>query len=86
VALVVSAVVFGRRPRSTGRKSGAPGDQRKRLVDKREALFGELVALERASRAAGTPAPVDQRRQLVARLEQVYQDLASLEKDEPRAA
>jgi hypothetical protein len=77
--------VFARRPRAgAGKRSVA--DERVRLRDRREALFGELVALERTSRAAGTPAPADQRRQLVARLEQVYQDLAALEKDEPRAA
>jgi len=85
LALVVCSIVFARRPRAgAGKRSVA--DERVRLRDRREALFGELVALERTSRAAGTPAPADQRRQLVARLEQVYQDLAALEKDEPRAA
>ena len=84
LALIASAVVFGRRPRSSGGKRGTAADEKVRLVARREALFGELVSLERASRAAGTPAPADQRRQLVARLEQVYQDLATL--DEHRAA
>jgi hypothetical protein len=85
LALVLAAVVFGRRPGSSGGgKQKSTSDQRTQLVDKREALFAELVALERAARAAGTPAPADQRKQLVARLEQVYQDIAAL--DERRAA
>ena len=50
----------------------------------REALFSELVALERDARAAGSAAPAEQRKQLVTRLEQVYRDLAAL--DEQRAA
>jgi len=85
VLFVIAAIAFARRPRAAGaakQKSGT--DEKSRLVAKREALFAELVALERAARAAGTPAPADQRKQLVARLEQVYQDLAAL--DERRAA
>jgi hypothetical protein len=88
LSLVAGACVFARPPRSrAGGKQSAgrtANDERARLVDKREALFAELVALERASRAAGKPAPADQRKQLVSRLEQVYQDLAAM--DEPRAA
>jgi hypothetical protein len=83
LALVIGAVVFGRRPK-TGAAKHSPAEARARLVDKRETLFNELVALERTARAAGAPAPADQRRQLVARLEEVYQQIAAL--DEPRAA
>jgi len=85
LALVLGAIVFGRRPQSRpGARHGTAAAERTRLVAQRESLFTELVALERASRAAGTPAPSDQRRQLVGRLEQIYQDIAAL--DEPRAA
>jgi hypothetical protein len=85
LALVMCAVVFARRPQSAGSERSA-ASERKRLVDMREALFGELVTMERSARAAGTPTPPDQRRQLVARLEQVYQDIAALDEREPRAA
>ena len=85
LALVGAAIAFGRRPGGgAGSKRKASGEARGQLVEKREALFAELVALERTARAAGTPAPADQRKQLVARLEQIYQDLAAL--DERRAA
>lgn len=91
LALVFGACVFARRPTSgAGGKRGVGGagqtvaEERKRLVGEREALFSELVALERAARGMDRPAPADQRRQLVTRLEQVYQDIAALEK--PRAA
>ena len=77
--------MFARRPRGARAASAPARDETARLVEKREALFTELVALERTARAAGNAvAPPDQREQLVARLEQVYQDLAAL--DEPRAA
>jgi hypothetical protein len=84
LALVAGAVVFGRRPRTGGPNKPSATEERARLVEKREALFGELVALERTARASGASAPDDRRRQLVTRLEQVYQDIAAL--DEPRAA
>jgi len=89
--LVIAGFVFARRP-NVGAGAGAGGKhrsasaERARLVDRREALFAELVSLERAARAAGSPAPVDQRRQLVGRLEQIYQDIAALDEGEPRAA
>ena len=81
---VIAAIAFARRPPASRGSKQKSGDERARLVGKREELFAELVALERAARAAGTPAPAEQRKQLVARLEQVYQDLAAL--DERRAA
>jgi hypothetical protein len=86
MALIIAAFWLGRRPKTGGArgKGATAADGRAQLVDKREALFAELVALERTARTAGTPAPADQRKQLVARLEQVYQDLAAL--DERRAA
>ncbi len=69
-----------------GKRGGGPtvAEERKRLIAKRETLFVELVALERAARVTDKPVPVDQRRQLVTRLEEVYQDIAAL--DKPRAA
>jgi hypothetical protein len=84
LALVLSAVVFGRRP--AGGPAGKPtaAEEHARLVKKREALFTDLVRLERAARVADKPVPADERRQLVAQLEQVYRDIAAL--DEPRAA
>jgi hypothetical protein len=85
LALVLCAFVFAHRPPSAGPERSA-ATERKRLVDMREALFAELVVMERAARAAGTPAPAEQRRQLVGRLEQVYQDIAALDEHEPRAA
>jgi hypothetical protein len=88
LALVFGACVFARRPTSGAgsKRGGGPtvAEERKRLVGEREALFGELVALERAARVMDKPVPADQRRQLVTRLEQVYQDIAAL--DKPRAA
>jgi hypothetical protein len=69
-----------------GGKRRTAAAERAQLVDQREALFAELVSMERAARAAGTPTPADQRRQLVGRLEQVYQDIAALDEGEPRAA
>ena len=86
LALVFGACVFGRRPGAGGKRGGGPtvAEERKRLIAKRETLFVELVALERAARVTDKPVPVDQRRQLVTRLEEVYQDIAAL--DKPRAA
>jgi hypothetical protein len=84
LALVAAAIVFARRPAGRGGKKKSADEEKTQLVNRREALFAELVALERDARANGTPVPADQRKQLVARLEQVYQDLATL--DERRAA
>jgi hypothetical protein len=87
VLLIIGAVVFlsvGPRRGGARDKRGTAADERARLVEQREALFTELVTMERTSRAAGLPAPAEKREQLVARLEQVYQDMAALE--EPRAA
>jgi hypothetical protein len=85
--LLASAVAFARRPRTGPAARGSTvADRRARLVDKREALFTELVSLERAARSAGKPAPAAERRQLVDRLEQIYQDIAALNEGEPRAA
>ena len=82
LALVAAAFVFGRRPRTPGQASGE--QTRDRLIERREATFGELLALERSARAAGAPAAAETRKQLVGRLEQIYRDLAAL--DERRAA
>jgi hypothetical protein len=82
--LVGGAIVFGRRPAADGKGGKGGGDERDRLVDRREKTFAELLALERKAREAGGPAPADPRKQLVGRLEQIYRDLAAL--DDQRAA
>jgi hypothetical protein len=83
--LIAAAIVLGRRPRVGAGPSGRRADdERSRLVDRREALFGSLVALEQEARAAGTAPPAERRKQLVAELEQVYRRLAA--QDEQRAA
>jgi hypothetical protein len=84
--LVGGAVWFGRRPSQAGRPGGpaAAENARARLVDRREALFAALVALEQDARASGSAAPGDRRKQLVGELEQVYRQLAAT--DEQRAA
>ena len=86
VLMIVGTVLFARgRPRGGAvGKRGSIVEERTRLVEKREALFTELVSMERTARAAGTPIAAGQREQVVARLERVYQDIAAL--DEPRAA
>jgi hypothetical protein len=85
LALILGAVIFGREQGPSGKSGAVAGaDARDRLIARREATFAELVALERAARAAGTPPPADRRRQIVGRLEQIYRELAAL--DEPQAA
>jgi hypothetical protein len=83
--LIVGGFVFGRRPATKMRKVI---DEREKLTARREALFAELVALERdrrqaAAGAGGAPTATDKRNQLVGKLESLYQDLAAL--DEQRA-
>ncbi len=82
--LVGGAVVFGRRPKAgaSGGKGADPATARARLVDRREATFADLVALERQGRAAGGAAG-ERRQQLVGRLEQIYRDLAALDEHQP---
>jgi hypothetical protein len=83
LGLVASAFAFGRPPKGRGKAAHA-ADQRERLIDRREALYADLVALETNARGSGGgQAPNDRRKQLVARLEQIYRELAGL--DEPRA-
>ncbi len=82
--LVVASVVFARKP--AGGRGHASVADRDRLMERREALFHQLVDAERERRtqAAGlAEAAKDRRNQLVAKLETVYRDLAAL--DEPRA-
>jgi hypothetical protein len=82
LALVATAVAFGRRPKEGG-QGPRVADQREQLIGKREALYSELVTLETTARGGGGPAPVDRRKQLVTRLELTYRELAAL--DEQRA-
>ena len=82
--LVLASVVFGRKP-AGGRNPSAVAD-RDRLMERREALFQQLMTAERERRtqAAGVAdAAKERRNQLVGKLETVYRDLAAL--DEPRA-
>lgn len=82
--LVAGAVVFGRGAKT--RKSGKDGDataERARLVDRREATFADLVALERQAREGDAAPPADRRKELVARLERIYRDLAALDERQP---
>jgi hypothetical protein len=73
--------MFARRPRDEARKAAA--SERERLTARREALFGELVTVERQGRSGATGAGPERRREIVAKLEGVYQQLAAL--DEQRA-
>ena len=86
--LIAGAIASGARPRrwAQGRQLGRSAtSERGRLVDRREALFAELVALEQEARAAGGGAPPPSGASSWSReLEQVYRDLAAL--DEQRAA
>jgi hypothetical protein len=83
--MIGGTVLFARRPHGgAGGKRASIVEERARLVEKREALFTELVSMERKARATETPIAAGQREQVVARLERVYQDIAAL--DEPRAA
>jgi hypothetical protein len=85
VLLIIATIIFARKPGgAAGSKRATVEEQRTRLKDKREALYADLVAMERTARAAGVPAPADKREQLVARLEQVYQEMDAL--NEHRAA
>ncbi len=80
--LIGGAFAFGRPPGGRG-QTARVGDERERLIDRRENLYAELITLEASARAGAAPPP-ERRRQLVGRLEQVYRELAAL--DEPRAA
>jgi hypothetical protein len=83
--LIVGAVIGSPRPPQVTRAVASAGQ----LTERREKLFGELVALEqqrRQARADGKrDGAVEERRQeLVAKLENVYRELAGLEHG-PRA-
>ncbi len=87
--LLIAAAIFMARGPRTSRRPGegsarSADEERSRLVDRREALFSSLIALEQEARAAGTSAPAERRKQLVTELEQVYRRLAA--GDEQRAA
>jgi hypothetical protein len=80
--LIAGAFTFGRRPKS-GAKGVDVAAERDRLVDRREATFTDLLALERAAREQGAPPPADRRKQMVTKLEQIYRDLAALDERQP---
>jgi hypothetical protein len=85
--LVVASVLFARKP--AGGKGQTAVADRDRLMQRREALFQQLIDAERDRRAqpasAGqqNDAAKNRRNEIVAKLESVYRDLAAL--DEPRA-
>jgi hypothetical protein len=83
--LVLAAVFLARRPE--GAKQAKTGT-RDKLLERREALFEQLVGVERDRRAqngaAGGDGPVaagmrDRRNQIVGKLEAIYRDLAALD-------
>jgi hypothetical protein len=86
LGLMLGAVVFGRRP-GGGAAASKEQSARETLIQRRERLFAELVAVEgkRASAGAGVAGAVKaERDDLVRKLEGVYRELAAL--DERRAA
>jgi flagellar biosynthesis/type III secretory pathway chaperone len=80
-------VLFARKP--AGGKGQTAVADRDRLMQRREALFQQLIDAERDRRAqpasAGqqNDAAKNRRNEIVSKLESVYRDLAAL--DEPRA-
>jgi hypothetical protein len=80
LALLGAAIVFARRPEDAARR--AASSERDRLTARREALFAELVAVERQARAGAVGATPERRRELVGKLEGVYQQLAALEEQQ----
>jgi hypothetical protein len=80
LALLLAAIVFARRPEDAARR--AASSERDRLTARREALFAELVAVERQARAGAMGATPERRRELVGKLEGVYQQLAALEEQQ----
>jgi hypothetical protein len=77
LALLGAAIVFARRPEDAARRASM--NERDRLTARREALFAELVAVERQARAGAVGATPERRRELVGKLENVYQQLAALD-------
>ena len=77
VGLVGAAIAFGRRPKDEARRAAV--GERDRLTARREALFAELVAVEKQARSGAVGATPERRRELVGKLEGVYQQLAALE-------
>jgi hypothetical protein len=79
--LVLASIFFGRRP---GEARQVAGDAREKLLQRREALFEQLVGVERERRtqngAGEGPGDVrDRRNQIVTKLETIYRDLAALD-------
>jgi hypothetical protein len=79
--LVLAALIWARPPASAADAEAAKAA----LIQRREKLFGELVALERKRKAGGAAqASLDggldgRRRELMASLDVVYRDLAARE-------
>jgi hypothetical protein len=78
LALLAAGILFSWwRPQTEARR--AVVSERDRLTARREALFAELVAVERQARAGAIGATPERRKDLVGKLEGVYQQLAALE-------
>ena len=77
LGLLGAAIVFARRPKDETRRAAV--SERDRLAARREALFVELVAVERQARSGAVGATPERRRELVGKLEGVYQQLSALE-------
>ena len=75
--LVLASIVFARRPPQARQVAG---DAREKLLQRREALFEQLVGVERERRATnGAGDAKDRRTQIVTKLETIYRDLAALD-------
>jgi hypothetical protein len=77
VALVLAGIGFAWKPKDEAQRAAA--SERDRLTARREALFAELIAVERQARSGAVGATPERRRELIVKLEAVYQQLAALE-------
>jgi hypothetical protein len=78
--LIVVAAIASRQPPQVARATAGAAQ----LAERREKLFGELVALEQQRRAGKREGADERRQELVTKLEHVYRELAGLEHG-PRA-
>lgn len=85
--LITLLIVGGILLSAGGSKAAVDSGQRDELLARREALFAELVALERASSSPDARQRTsERRRELVTKLERVYRDLAAAERGDSDGA
>jgi hypothetical protein len=77
LGLLGAGIFFAWAPKDEARRAAV--SERDRLTARREALFAELVAVERQARSGAVGATPERRRELVGKLEGVYQQLAALD-------